>query len=67
MSTNLPGPARFHAGICVNWLIFDNEADAVAWGEHIRRRGDTYNGGMYHGRPCGDVDRRGDEWWVSVA
>jgi hypothetical protein len=38
---------------CFGIHFFDTEAKAWAYDIYIRHRGDTYNGGWFHGMACG--------------
>lgn len=33
--------------------FYDSEEEAVEQGAKVRASGQTYNGGYFHGRPCG--------------
>lgn len=48
-----PKPAKYDSRICFGIAYFTTEADAALYAEHVRQRGDTYNGGYFHGMPCG--------------
>ena len=48
-----PKPDKIDSRICFSIAYFKSEDDAVKYGEYIRSRGDTYNGGYFHGMPCG--------------
>lgn len=39
--------------ICFGLRWYDSEQEAIAYGEEVRKQGITYNGGWFHGRPCG--------------
>lgn len=39
--------------ICFGIVWFDNEKDAKAYDREVRKRGSAYNGGDFHGMPCG--------------
>lgn len=60
----IPTPIRTESRICFGISYFATEEEADAFAEHVRERGDTYNGGWFHGMPCGrdrGFDRRNDE------
>lgn len=46
-------PVRSDSRICfgIKWFLTEEEAQAFA--AYIRERGDTYNGGWFHGMACG--------------
>lgn len=46
-------PVEMDSRICFGIHFFDTEEKAKAYGEAIRLRGDTYNGGYSHGASCG--------------
>ena len=50
---NLPKPVHSSSRICFSIYYFAAEADADYYGHYIKACGYTYNGGYYHGRPCG--------------
>jgi len=39
--------------ICFGIAWFATEADADAYAAEVRKAGRTYNGGFFHGMPCG--------------
>lgn len=39
--------------ICFNLRIFEQEHHANRYGKLVRKLGYTYNGGLFHGMPCG--------------
>jgi len=49
----VPAPFKSQGRICfgINW--YRTEAEAIEAGEIVRERGETYNGGYFHGMPCG--------------
>jgi hypothetical protein len=49
----VPKPVRSEGRICfgINW--YATEAEALEAAKAVRARGDTYNGGFFHGMPCG--------------
>lgn len=49
----LPSPVRSESRTAFGLLYFATEAEAEIYGEHVLQRGDTYNGGFYHGMACG--------------
>lgn len=50
---NLPEHVKWDVRICFAIKWFATEEDALTYDEHVRKQGITYNGGFYHGRPCG--------------
>lgn len=48
-----PKPVFIDSRICFSVAYFRTEREAVWYGEIVRRRGDTYNGGYRDGEPCG--------------
>jgi hypothetical protein len=46
-------PVEMDSRICFGIHFFDTEEKAKAYGEAVRLRGDTYNGGYSHGASCG--------------
>ena len=46
-------PVEMDSRICFGIHFFDTEEKAKAYGEAIRLRGETYNGGYSHGASCG--------------
>lgn len=55
MST--PKPIKTEGRICFGIAWFDNEEDAATYHKHVRSTGHTYNGGYFHGMPCGRESR----------
>lgn len=49
----LPKAVRMDSRICFGIYWFLSEEDAQAYAAYIRSRGDTYNGGWFHGMACG--------------
>ena len=49
----LPEPVERDIRICFSIYYFQTERDADVYATHVRKEGYTYNGGWYHGRPCG--------------
>jgi hypothetical protein len=39
--------------ICFGIAYFGSEEDATEYAAKVKAQGITYNGGWYHGRPCG--------------
>lgn len=39
--------------ICFGLAWFADEADANAYAAEVKAAGNTYNGGFFHGMPCG--------------
>lgn len=56
-SKNIPTPVKFDSRICFSIAYFTSEADADKYAAVVARRGDTYNGGWFHGMPCGRETR----------
>jgi len=50
---SLPTPVKTDVRICFGIHWFATEKDAEIWGNHSFKSGNYYNGGYYHGRPCG--------------
>jgi hypothetical protein len=65
--TKEPTPIRYQSGICLGWVIFATEEEALAYGKIVHARGDKINGGYYDGVPCGAVEKVADGWSVTVA
>lgn len=62
----LPIPVRTESRICFGISYFVTEEEADIYAQHIREEGHTYNGGWFHGTPCGrainfDRPAKGDE------
>lgn len=49
----LPKPVKVDSRTCFGISYYATEEDAERVGAYIAKRGDTYNGGWYHGMPCG--------------
>ena len=49
----LPAPVKTDSRICFSIQFFTSEADADAYAAYVRKMGITYNGGFFHGMPCG--------------
>jgi hypothetical protein len=54
----VPKPVKVDARICFAINYFSSEADAQAFAADVESRGATYNGGWFHGKPCG----REEQW-----
>jgi len=56
--------------ICLSVLYFDQESDAILIDKAVRKSGASYNGGWFHGMPCGRepardyIDKDGIEWYA---
>ncbi len=53
MTNKLPTPVKTDSRICFAIYYFKTEEEAEQYNEYVQERGFTYNGGFYHGRPCG--------------
>ena len=49
----VPTPVKVDSRIGFAIEYFTTEADAMAYDAMVRERGDTYNGGWFHGMACG--------------
>ena len=49
----IPHAAKTDSRICFGIAFFRTEEEAERYGKFIRVSGRTYNGGYFHGRPCG--------------
>lgn len=49
----LPAPVKRDSRICFAIAYFATEADADWYAVDVQRRGRAYNGGYFHGMPCG--------------
>ena len=49
----LPVPVKTDSRTCFGIKWFTREADATTYAAAIRAAGITYNGGYFHGMPCG--------------
>jgi len=49
----LPQPVKVDSRICFAISYYATEADANLVAADVQRRGQTYNGGFFHGMPCG--------------
>lgn len=54
----LPEPVKRDSRICFSIAYFSTEADADTYAAFVREKGDTYNGGYFHGMPCGRESSR---------
>ena len=52
-TTALPTPAKLDVRICFGIAYFTTLKDADRYAAHQRKIGATYNGGYFHGMPCG--------------
>lgn len=46
-------PVKSDSRNCFGIEWFATKEEAVAYDKEVRKRGDTYNGGWYHGAACG--------------
>lgn len=51
--TNIPKHDDMEVRICFGIKWFYSEAEADAYAAYVREKGFTYNGGWFHGMPCG--------------
>jgi uncharacterized protein with NRDE domain len=51
--SSVPTPVKIDSRICFAIEYFTSEEDAQAYAAIVQQRGDTYNGGWYHGMACG--------------
>lgn len=51
--TPVPEPDYTASMTCFGLAYFLDEADAITFGKMVSERGDTFNGGFYHGMSCG--------------
>jgi hypothetical protein len=49
----LPTPVKTDSRICFGIKYFASEEEASRYAEWVKARELTYNGGFYHGMPCG--------------
>lgn len=49
----LPEPVKIDSRICFTINYFRTKEEAARYAAFVRRQGYTYNGGWFHGRPCG--------------
>ena len=71
--SNSPPPKgrwKSDSRICFGIFYFDNEEDAKVCASRVRKDGRTYNGGWFHGMPCGRepsrdyTDTAGVKWYA---
>lgn len=48
-----PVPVKTESRICFGIAWYTSQEDALRASALVRKHGDTYNGGFYHGMPCG--------------
>lgn len=48
-----PTPVKVESRICFGISYFATEAEALAYAALVAEQGRTYNGGFFHGMPCG--------------
>ena len=65
----VPKPVKIDSRICFGIAYFLTEADANAYAASVRKRGVTYNGGWFDGKPCGrdttwDHERDGVQYFA---
>jgi hypothetical protein len=53
VTTVVPTPVKIDSRICFGIAYFTSEADALTYDAHVRAKGRAYNGGFFHGMPCG--------------
>ena len=46
-------PVKYDGRICFGIAFFTSEEDAQKYDAYVKQRGDSYNGGWFHGMPCG--------------
>lgn len=49
----MPTPVKHDGRICFGIMFFTSEEDAQLAASIVRKQGRTYNGGYFHGMPCG--------------
>lgn len=49
----VPTPVKHDHRICFSIAYFHSERDAQLYAAEVERLGATYNGGWFHGLPCG--------------
>jgi hypothetical protein len=49
----VPTPVKHDSRICFGINYYASEAEADSAHRAVRERGDTYNGGFFHGLACG--------------
>lgn len=52
-AVQIPTPAKIESRICLGVAYFFTEEDAQTYAKMVHERGDTYNGGYFHGMSCG--------------
>lgn len=68
-----PTPIKEESRICFGIEYYATEKDADLAGTFVEKRGDTYNGGSFHGMGCGrelrfDHERDGQKFYsVTIA
>lgn len=50
---SVPVPVKIDSRICFAIAYFTSEKDATVFAKDVERQGITYNGGWFHGKPCG--------------
>jgi hypothetical protein len=64
------GLAKYQSGNATAVWFFKEEADADAFAASVKAAGATYNGGYFHGKPCGrekerdHTDQHGVRWFA---
>lgn len=53
----IPSPVKLDCRICFSIAYFTSEEDARHYAQYVRDSGFTYNGGYFHGMPCGRETR----------
>ena len=51
--SSVPQPVKTESRICFGIVWFVTEHDANVFDRYITERGHAYNGGFFHGMPCG--------------
>lgn len=49
----LSKPVKIDSRICFSISYFESEKEADIYADYVVKQGFTYNGGFYHGMPCG--------------
>jgi len=49
----IDGCVYYDGRICFGIALFDDESKADAYDTKVRAKDTRYNGGWFHGRPCG--------------
>lgn len=52
-TNKVPTPVKIESRIAFGIAWFQSEEDAQLYAAEVKRRGVTYNGGFFHGMPCG--------------